>query len=101
MKMLYLSVTLMLALLGATAYLAMQARDEAMMANVKMDLFTQQQRAVAAQNAAAQSAEVQMPPEAPVAVASAPPTKPSAPAGSAPSPVTAAANATSAPAGSP
>jgi len=74
MKMLYLSVTLMLALLGATAYLAMQARDEAVKANVKMDLFTQQQRAVAAQN---QSAEVQLPPPeapkpAPVAITSAP-----------------------------
>lgn len=83
MKMLYLSVTLMLALLAATAYLAMQARDEAVKANVKMDLFTQQQRAVAAQN---QSAEVQLPPpEAPVAASVSPAPKASLPAGSAPS----------------
>lgn len=58
MKMLYFSVTLMIALLGATAYLALQARDEAVKANVKMDLLTQQQRAVAA----SQPVVVQMPP---------------------------------------
>ena len=93
MKMLYLSVTLMLALLGATAYLAMQARDEAVKANVKMDLFTQQQRAVAAQNAA----EVQMPPPeapkpAPTATENTAPKANSLPAGSTPAkPLTAAA----------
>ncbi len=99
MKMLYLSVTLMLALLGATAYLAMQARDEAVKANVKMDLFTQQQRAVAAQNAA----EVQMPPPeapkpAPTITTSTAPKTASLPAGS---PPTAASNPLTASAGSP
>ena len=92
MKMLYFSVTLMLALLGATAYLALQARDEAVKANVKMDLLTQQQRTATSQNV-----EVQLPPSEPVAAATpapvavapapvveAPTAKASRPAGSAP-----------------
>ncbi len=95
MKMLYFSLSLMLLLLGATAYLAMQARDEAVNANAKMDLITRQQRAATEQ----QNVEVQLPPpmEAPAA---APPPSPALVAAPAPKPVVAA-SPSSRPAGSP
>ena len=90
MKMLYFSVTLMIALLGATAYLALQARDEAVKANSKMDLIARQQLAVNAQNV-----EVQLPPPVPET-----PAAPS-PGHAAASPAPAVAGIASSPAGSP
>lgn len=104
MKMLYFSLSLMLLLLSATAYLAFQARDEAVKANAKMDLITRQQQAVAGQ----QSAEVQLPPgvETPApAPAPAASTKPAPEVSSAPpstaAPSASSSSSTSRPAGSP
>ena len=100
MKMLYFSVTLMVALVCATAYLALQARDEAIKANTKMDLLTSQQRAIAAQ----QSVEVQLPPPAfEKAPEPAAPAKPKITPPLAPAPVVVAENTAPAsrPAGSP